>query len=163
MEDDFWWWKSVIFQKKYGAYDAVNDVSFKADKGDVLGILGKCDAGKTTLMNMLTGCLIPTCGTVTADGYDIFKSPAKAKRLIGYMPESAPLYLDMTVKEHLLFVCRLRHVPRTHIKSEIESAMEKNEDRRFKPAPGRQSLERLQKNGCFGMCALRESGDFNIG
>ena len=96
--------------KYYGDILAVNDVTFTVQKGEILGFLGPNGAGKTTTMNILTGYLSATSGTVSINGYDILEDPEHAKRCIGYLPEQPPLYLDMTVIEFLKFVADLKGV-----------------------------------------------------
>ena len=97
--------------KYYGDILAVNDITFTVNKGEILGFLGPNGAGKSTTMNILTGFLSATSGTVTVNGYDILDNPQKAKTCIGYLPENPPLYLDMTVIEYLRFVSELKGVP----------------------------------------------------
>ncbi len=97
--------------KYYGEKLAVNDISFSVEKGEILGFLGPNGAGKSTTMNILTGYLSATSGTVTINGHDILEDPHKAKSCIGYLPENPPLYLDMTVLEYLKFVSDLKGVP----------------------------------------------------
>ncbi len=101
--------------KQYGNNFAVDDISFKVNQGDILGFLGPNGAGKSTTMNIITGYLSATSGTVTVDGIDIMEDPIAAKAKIGYLPEHPPLYLDMTVKEYLGFVYELKKAtqPRT--------------------------------------------------
>ena len=96
--------------KYYGDILAVNNVSFTVEKGEILGFLGPNGAGKSTTMNILTGYLSATSGTVKIDGIDILENPQEAKRHIGYLPENPPLYLDMTVIEYLKFVAELKGV-----------------------------------------------------
>ena len=96
--------------KYYGDILAVNDVTFTVQKGEILGFLGPNGAGKTTTMNILTGYLSATSGTVTINGHDILENPQLAKSCIGYLPENPPLYLDMTVIEFLKFVSELKGV-----------------------------------------------------
>lgn len=110
--------------KKYGQFCAVKDVSFKVDKGGIVGLLGRNGAGKTTTMNIITGYLSATEGTVAIDGYDIGKDPRAAKKRIGYLPEHPPLYTDLTVDEYLAFACRLKDVRKTQIKTEIDRVLE---------------------------------------
>ncbi len=107
--------------KKYGNFLAVNDVSFKIAKGEVVGFLGPNGAGKSTIMNMLTGYLSPSAGTVSIGEHDIVKNPKAAKMHIGYLPEIPPLYLDMTVREYLQFIFDLKKVklPKTPHLAEI--------------------------------------------
>ena len=90
--------------KYYGDFLAVDDLSFQIDEGHVYGFLGPNGAGKTTTMNIMTGCLSPTSGCVTVGGFDILAEPEQAKRLIGYLPEQPPLYLNETPLEYLRFV-----------------------------------------------------------
>lgn len=94
--------------KKYGSNLAVDDVSFKIEKGEIIGFLGPNGAGKSTIMNILTGYLSLTQGKVTIDGFDILEHPNQAKKRIGYLPEIPPLYTDMTVKEYLNFIYDLK-------------------------------------------------------
>ncbi len=96
--------------KKYGSHVAVNDVSFTVNDGEILGFLGPNGAGKSTTMNIVTGYLSATSGSVAIDGYDILENPNEAKMRIGYLPEQPPLYLDMTVKEYLSFIFDLKKV-----------------------------------------------------
>jgi len=90
--------------KRYGDHPAVSDLSFRVDSGQIYGFLGPNGAGKSTTMNIMTGCLSATEGHVRIDGHDIFEEPDKAKRLIGYLPEQPPLYLNETPEEYLRFV-----------------------------------------------------------
>jgi ABC-2 type transport system ATP-binding protein len=94
--------------KAFGAKLAVNNVSFSVERGEVLGFLGPNGAGKSTSMRMITGFIPPTSGTVLVGGYDIIDNPIPAKRLIGYLPENAPAYTDMTVHGFLNFAAELR-------------------------------------------------------
>jgi ABC-2 type transport system ATP-binding protein len=106
--------------KAYGSFVAVSGISFKAERGQILGFLGPNGAGKTTTMRIITGFMPATSGTVLIDGLDIFANSLEARRRIGYLPESPPLYGDMRVVQYLRFVARLRGVRR----SEVESAVE---------------------------------------
>ena len=90
--------------KRYGEHLAVSDLSFTVDSGQIYGFLGPNGAGKSTTMNIMTGCLSATEGSVRIDGHDIFEEPDKAKKLIGYLPEQPPLYLNETPEEYLRFV-----------------------------------------------------------
>lgn len=96
--------------KTYGDKNAVDGISFSVSKGEVLGFLGPNGAGKSTTMNILTGYLSATDGTVSIAGFDILENPNEAKKSIGYLPEKPPLYQDMTVKEYLDFVYNLKKV-----------------------------------------------------
>ncbi len=94
--------------KKYGPLTAVDDISFTAREGQILGFLGPNGAGKTTTMNMITGYISITGGKASVAGYDIYEQPMEAKKRIGYLPEQPPLYPEMTVDEYLHFVARLK-------------------------------------------------------
>lgn len=110
--------------KKYGDHIAVDHLSFRVEKGQIYGFLGPNGAGKSTTMNIITGYLAATEGTVTIDGKDIQKDPEEAKRAIGYLPELPPLYVDMTVREYLDFVAELKKVPKKEQKQQIDEVME---------------------------------------
>lgn len=94
--------------KKYGHKTVLDHVSFEVREGEILGFLGPNGAGKSTTMNIITGNLAATEGTATIDGHEILESPIQAKMNLGYLPELPPLYMDMTVKEYLNFVYRLK-------------------------------------------------------
>ena len=94
--------------KSYGANLALDDVSFTVDRGEVVGLLGPNGAGKSTTMNILTGYLSSNSGTAEINGIDILEHPQEAKKLVGYLPEQPPLYLEMTVSEYLNFVYDLK-------------------------------------------------------
>lgn len=96
--------------KCYGDNIAVNNISFSVDKGEILGFLGPNGAGKSTTMNILTGYISYTEGSVKIDGIDMLKNPTDCKKRIGYLPEQPPLYMDMTVSEYLDFVCDIKKV-----------------------------------------------------
>lgn len=110
--------------KKYGDHVAVDDLSFRVEKGQIYGFLGPNGAGKSTTMNIITGYLAATEGTVTIDGKDIQKEPEEAKKRIGYLPELPPLYVDMTVYEYLAFVAELKKVPKAERGKQIAEVME---------------------------------------
>jgi len=95
-------------QKTFGLIHAVHDVSFQVARGEVLGFLGPNGAGKTTTMRMITGFLPPTAGTAVIMGHDIIHAPIPAKKLIGYLPENAPVYAEMTVWNYLGFIAEIR-------------------------------------------------------
>ena len=98
----------VNLTKRYGDKKAVNNISFKAEDGEILGFLGPNGAGKSTTMNILTGYISCTDGKALIDGIDILEDPVKAKKQIGYLPEIPPLYVDMTIKEYLSFIYDLK-------------------------------------------------------
>lgn len=110
--------------KRYGSHVAVNHLSFRVEKGQIYGFLGPNGAGKSTTMNILTGYLAPTEGTVTIGGMDIQKEPEEAKKKIGYLPEIPPLYTEMTVEEYLKFAAELKKLPRAERKEQVEQVME---------------------------------------
>ena len=111
--------------KRYGSHTAVDDLSFEIDEGHVYGFLGPNGAGKSTTMNIITGYLAATEGTVKINGHDVLKEPEEAKKCIGYLPELPPLYMDMTVEEYLKFVAELKKVPVKVRKEQMEEIMEK--------------------------------------
>ena len=110
--------------KRYGDHLAVDNLSFTVNKGQILGFLGPNGAGKSTTMNIITGYISATEGTVTINGVDIFDEPEEAKKMIGYLPEFPPLYPDMTVKEYLNFVADLKKVDKKAKKKMISDIME---------------------------------------
>src|ERR1700753_3794987 len=93
--------------KMFGPKKAVNDISFSVERGEVLGFLGPNGAGKSTSMRMITGFIPPTSGRVSIGGHDMLTDPLPAKRLLGYLPESAPVYIDMSVYGFLLFCAEI--------------------------------------------------------
>ena len=97
--------------KRYGPVTAVQDVSFRVERGEILGFLGPNGAGKTTTMRVLTGYMPATEGKAMVAGFDVFDQPIEAKRRTGYLPETPPLYPDMTVREYLTFVAKIKGVP----------------------------------------------------
>jgi ABC-2 type transport system ATP-binding protein len=94
--------------KRYGPVTAVDDITFRVERGEILGFLGPNGAGKTTTMRVLTGYMPATDGKAVVAGYDVFTDPVEAKRRTGYLPETPPLYPDMTVREYLTFVARIK-------------------------------------------------------
>ena len=110
--------------KRYGDHTAVDHLSFKIEKGKIYGFLGPNGAGKSTTMNMITGYIASTEGTVSIDGHDILEEPEKAKKCIGYLPEMPPLYFDMTVLEYMNFVADLKKIPKAEKKSMVEEVMD---------------------------------------
>jgi len=111
--------------KQYGPVTAVSDVSFKVEKGEILGFLGPNGAGKTTTMRILTGYMPATEGKALVAGYDVTEQPLEAKRRTGYLPETPPLYPDMTVSDYLTFCARIKGVPKSDRKTRVISTMER--------------------------------------
>lgn len=111
--------------KYYGEFPAVQDVSFTAQRGEILALLGPNGAGKTTTMRIITGFMPPTEGTVTVDGFDVLKESDEVRRRIGYLPENPPLYNDMTVSSYLKFVGRIKGVSRKEIPNALDAVLEK--------------------------------------
>jgi ABC-2 type transport system ATP-binding protein len=110
--------------KHYGPVTAVHDVSFKAERGEILGFLGPNGAGKTTTMRVLTGYMPPTDGKALVAGFDVLEQPIEAKLRTGYLPETPPLYPDMTVADYLMFCARIKGVPRADRASRVKTTME---------------------------------------
>jgi ABC-2 type transport system ATP-binding protein len=117
--------KAKSLTKNFGEKCAVREVSFEADKGEILGFLGPNAAGKTTTMRILTGYFPPTSGTAEVAGYDILENPMEVKKRVGYLPENFPLYKDMTVREFLGFVAAIKGVPHVDRKKMVASAVER--------------------------------------
>ncbi len=109
--------------KRYGRRSAVQGLSFTVKSGEILGFLGPNGAGKSTTMNIITGYLSSSEGTVTVNGHDILENPKDAKRQIGYMPEVPPLYPEMTVQEYLRFAAALKGIPRPARDAELRRTM----------------------------------------
>ena len=96
--------------KDYGSRRAINEITFNARKGEILGFLGPNGAGKTTTMRILTGYMPPTSGIAEIGGYDVIEHSLEVRRIVGYMPETVPLYSEMTVEEYLLYMANLRNI-----------------------------------------------------
>ncbi len=111
--------------KRYGRTTAVDGVSFRVEKGEILGFLGPNGAGKTTTMRILTCYLPPTEGTARVAGHDVFRQPLEVKRRVGYLPEAPPLYPDMSVRDYLDFCARIKRVAPKEHKSRVDEAIEK--------------------------------------
>ncbi len=110
--------------KRYGDQTAVDDLTLQIESGKIYGFLGPNGAGKSTTMNMITGYIAATDGTVKINGFDIFKQPEQARRCVGYLPEQPPLYMDMTVIEYLKFAANLKKIPKENKRRYIEEVME---------------------------------------
>ena len=110
--------------KNYGPFQALKDISFQVDKGQIVGFLGPNGAGKTTTMRILT-CFMPaSSGNVTVAGYDVFKESQEVRKRVGYLPENVPLYPEMTVTKYLKYMAKIRGVPRGSIRQQLDSAIE---------------------------------------
>lgn len=109
-----------MLSKKYGSHWAVKDVSFTLPQGKIIGLLGQNGAGKTTILNMITGYIGPTQGSISIAGVDLFKNPRQAKRHVGYLPEQPPLYEEMTVKDYLYFCCSIKEVEKKAISAHVQ-------------------------------------------
>ncbi|MBI5775020.1 MAG: ATP-binding cassette domain-containing protein [Verrucomicrobia bacterium] len=142
--------------KTFGAKRAVNDISFTVERGEVLGFLGPNGAGKSTTMRVLTGFLPPTSGRVTVGGFDVTENPVAAKRLLGYLPESAPAYTDMTVWGFLNFIAEIRGLRGDDKKKAVHRALEMC----FLESVVHQSIETLSKGfrhrTCFAQSILHD-------
>ncbi len=111
--------------KSFGERRALKGISFRVEKGEILGFLGPNGAGKTTTMRILTGFMPPTSGIAIVAGFDVVRDPREVKRRIGYLPEHPPLYKEMSVRSYLAFVARIKGVPRKNLASAVESALER--------------------------------------
>ncbi|NBO64585.1 MAG: ABC transporter ATP-binding protein, partial [Acidobacteria bacterium] len=109
--------------KSYGPSRAVDDISFTVEKGEILGFLGPNGAGKTTTMRVLTGYLPATAGTARIAGYDVFEKSMEVRRRIGYLPETPPLYPEMSIEDYLIFVARIKGVSASDIAGRVDQAM----------------------------------------
>jgi ABC-2 type transport system ATP-binding protein len=143
-------------KKFFGPKKAVNGVSFTVGKGEVLGFLGPNGAGKSTTMRMITGFIPPTDGTVSVGGFDILEHPLRAKRLIGYLPESAPAYSEMSVTDFLTFVAELRGLRGEARSAAVDRAIEMC----FLDSVAHQTVETLSKGykhrTCFAQSIIHD-------
>ncbi|GIS68568.1 MAG: ABC transporter ATP-binding protein [Chloroflexota bacterium] len=110
--------------KYYGNYPAVTDISFRVEKGEILGFLGPNGAGKSTTMKIITGFVPPTEGTCSVAGSDILTDSLAARRHIGYLPETVPLYTDMTVSDYLEFMGRIRELKGQHLHKRVDAVVQ---------------------------------------
>ena len=111
--------------KVYGPHTAIHDLNFEVSAGEIVGFLGPNGAGKSTTMNIITGFIPATEGTVTVNGHDIFDNHLQAKKNIGYLPENPPVYMDMTVKSYIEYAAKLHDVNKNEIKDSIDYAINK--------------------------------------
>jgi ABC-2 type transport system ATP-binding protein len=117
--------------RSYGTFKAVDDVTFQVGKGQIVGLLGPNGAGKTTLMKMLTGYHFPASGSIQIGGFDLLEHTNEAQALIGYLPESSPVYPDLTVREYLEFMAGVRGIPQTDVPLAIERALDRTDASAF--------------------------------
>jgi len=103
--------------KDYGARRAIENLTFDAEQGEIVGFLGPNGAGKTTTMRILTGYMPPTEGTATVAGYDVVEESLEVRKRVGYLPETVPLYTDMTALDYLKFMADLRHIPNSRARA----------------------------------------------
>lgn len=113
--------------KSYGERQAISNLNFKIEKGDVVGLLGPNGAGKSTTMKIITGFMAPTSGEAKVCGYDVFEDPIEVKKRIGYLPETPPLYSEMSVEDYLKFVAELKMVDQARLKSLVDKALVKTQ------------------------------------
>ena len=132
--------------KRYGNHAAVDHLSFTVDTGKVVGFLGPNGAGKSTTMNMITGYIAPTEGTVLIDGIDMSQEPEKAKENIGYLPEIPPLYQDLRVREYLQFVAELKKLPKKERNLAVYNTMKETKTNNAPAAIGPYS-QAIEVNG----------------
>ncbi|MDP1570612.1 MAG: ABC transporter ATP-binding protein [Vicinamibacterales bacterium] len=111
--------------KRYGPFTAVDDVTFRVEAGEILGFLGPNGAGKTTTMRIITGYMPATEGKVIVAGHDVFEAPIEAKKRTGYLPETPPLYPDMTVRDYLTFVARIKGVAGREVRGRVDDVMKR--------------------------------------
>jgi ABC-2 type transport system ATP-binding protein len=111
--------------KRYGRVTAVDDITFRVERGEILGFLGPNGAGKTTTMRILTGYMPASEGKALVAGFDVFDQPIEAKRRTGYLPETPPLYPDMTVREYLSFVSRIKGVASAQRRAQVDAVMDR--------------------------------------
>ncbi len=142
--------------KKFGALTAVDNLSFQVNKGEVLGFLGPNGAGKSTTMRMITCFLTPTSGAASVNGYDINKHPVEVRKQIGYLPENAPVYPDMTVESFLKFIAEMREYCGAQLKKKVDETIEKC----FLKNVRHQSVDTLSKGYkqrvCFAQAILHD-------
>ena len=116
--------EAVNLYKRYGEVEAVRGVRFRIEDGEVVGLLGPNGAGKTTTMRMLTTFLPPSEGTAIVAGFDIRKDAESVRRNIGYLPESPPIYLELSVREYLTFVAKIKGIPRKLVRASVDEMVQ---------------------------------------
>lgn len=142
--------------KSFGPIQAVNGVSFSIKKGEVLGFLGPNGAGKSTTMRMITGFLAPTSGTAIIDGHDILSEPVAAKRKIGYLPESAPVYADMTATGFLKFAAEMRGFKRADIPAKVSETIERCRLEKVRNQPLGTLSKGYRQRVCFAQAIIHD-------
>jgi len=115
----------IGLSKRYGAVQALNNVSFSVSKGQIVGFLGANGAGKTTTMDIMCGCIGADAGTATIAGYDVTEHPLEVKRRLGYLPDVAPLHPEMRVEEFVTYAGRLHQIPGTQLRQRVSETLEK--------------------------------------
>lgn len=113
--------------KSYGDRKAIDSLNFNVEKGEVVGFLGPNGAGKTTTMKIITGYMAPSEGLVTVGGHDVFENPVEVKKMLGYLPETPPVYGDMFVRDFLNYVAALKGVPSADVKATVDASIEKTQ------------------------------------
>jgi ABC-2 type transport system ATP-binding protein len=111
--------------KKYGDFIAVQGISFKVEKGEILGLLGPNGAGKSTTMKILSAFMPATSGTARVAGFDVFEEPFEVKKRVGYLPENPPLYIEMRVREYLEYVADLKHLEKSRKKERVDYVIDR--------------------------------------
>ncbi len=136
--------------RRFGSITAVDNMSFTVDRGEVLGFLGPNGAGKSTTMKMITGFLAPSSGSITVDGFDVTRDPMAVKRQIGYLPEGAPLWPDMTAAGFLEFIAGIRGLSGAEATTRIADVVDKTQIASVLTQPLDTPVERLQAAGRIG-------------
>lgn len=143
-------------KKSFGSIEAVKGISFSVERGEILGFMGPNGAGKSTTMRMITGFLPPSSGTAVVCGHDVRKDPVSAKKCIGYLPENAPVYADMTVSGFLGFVARIRGYRKAEARERVEAVIRKC----YLDKVRHQSVETLSKGFkqrvCFAQSVIHD-------
>ena len=143
-------------KKSFGSIHAVQDVSFKVERGEVLGFLGPNGAGKTTTMRMITGFLPPSSGSATVCGCNVADDPVGAKKQIGYLPENAPAYDSMTVTDFLRFVAEIRGFSGKALQAKIEETIEKCHLHKVRTQPIETLSKGYRQRTCFAQAILHD-------
>ena len=143
-------------KKNFGDFQAVKGISFNVGKGEVLGFLGPNGAGKSTTMRMITGFLTPTAGTAVICGHDVLEDPVAAKSCLGYLPEAAPSYRAMTVKDFLTFIAKVRGFAGKEVQEKVDAVIEKAR----LTGVAKQTIETLSKGyrqrTCFAQAIIHD-------